>query len=237
MIALQSAPGRANEPDAEAVADAQPSVTATEAWVGAEATASVWSIYSGLTWAPLGSVREDGWRVRLVSGVGQYHYTGQIDGARHRVNGAVAFGDVLAGYHLGLGPLTLKMFVGGSFDGHQLTPSDPRNPVADRMIGVKAVLEAWLNLGTADWASLDLSWSTAHDSYFSRLRLGHRVAPAVSLGIEGGAYGNQASQNGRAGGFVRYEWDSGEVSVSGGVTGDIAKPNTPYATVVYVSRF
>ena len=208
-----------------------------ETWVGGEATANVWSLYSGLTWAPLGSIREDGLRVRLAGGAGRYNYNAVIDGERTKVLGASSFGDLLVGYHVSNGPLTVKAFAGASFDGHLLTPFDPANPVSNRMIGAKAVLEAWLNIGDADWAALDLSWSSAHDSYFSRLRLGHRLGPSLSIGPEGGAYGNRASNNGRAGGFVRYEWDGGEVSASGGVTGDIAKPATPYATLVYLSRF
>ena len=59
----------------------------------------------------------------------------------------------------------------------------------------------------------------------------------LSLGLEAGAFGNLASRDGRAGGFIRYEWASGEVSASGGVTGDIARPRTPYATVMYLTRF
>ena len=177
----------------------------------------------------------------MVGETGQYKYTAPIDYVNQRVHGSVTFGDVLAGYHLGLGALTIKAFAGASFDGHVLTPFDPGNPVGDRAIGAKGVLETWLNIDSSNWAALDLSWSTAHDSYFSRLRLGHRLgellAPALSLGLEAGASGNRASDNGRVGGFVRYEWDGGEISGSGGVTGDIARPSTPYATLVYLSRF
>ena len=225
------------EPAEPASDDAAPVIPSGESWIGAEATANVWSIYSGLTWAPLGAIGEDGWRVRLVGGYGQYRYKATIDGARTKVLGQVSFGDLLAGYHASFGPLTLKMFAGVSYDGHMLTPFDPGNAVADLMIGGTGVIEAWYNLSAADWAALDLSYSTAHSSYSSRLRLGRRLVDDLSVGVEAGAYGNDASNNGRAGGFVRYAWSGGEVSASGGVSGDIAKPSTPYATVVYLSRF
>ena len=208
-----------------------------ESWLGVEATPDVWSVYSGVTWAPAGSVREDGVRVRVASGVGAYRYRTFIDGVRYRIYGVTGFGDVLGGYQAALGALTIKAFAGVTYDGHALRPDDPSNAVDDGKIGGKAVLETWLNLGPGDWVSLDLSGASAHQTYYSRLRLGHRLTPQLSVGLEGGAFGNEKTDNGRGGGFIRYEWDKGEISASGGVTGDIAKPTTPYATLLYLSRF
>ena len=210
---------------------------ALETWLGAEATPNVWSIYTGATWAPFGSVREDGWRVRLASGVGVYRYRTLIEGERFRIYGVTGFADVLAGYQATLGALTVKAFAGANMDGHALRPDDPGNPVDDGKIGGKVVLETWLNLGASDWMALDLSAASAHQTYYSRLRVGHRLVPQLSVGLEGGAFGNEKSDYGRGGGFVRYEWERGEISASGGVTGDIARPTTPYATVTYLSRF
>lgn len=210
---------------------------ALETWLGAEATPDVWSIYAGATWAPFGSVREDGWRMRSASGMAVYRYRTTIEGERFRIYGVTGFADALAGYQATFGALTVKAFAGVNADGHALRPDDPGNPVDDGKIGGKAVLETWLNLGTSDWVSLDLSAASAHQAYYSRLRVGHRLVPMLSVGIEGGAFGNEKSDYGRGGGFIRYEWDRGEVSASGGVTGDIAKPTTPYATLVYLSRF
>ena len=236
LLAIPATPvlaGDTNEP----AENQTPAVPSGDAWTGAEGTPNVWSIYSGMTYAPFGAINEDGWRIRMVGGYGQYRYKATIDGERLTVTGQASFGDLLAGYHASFGKLTVKAFAGVSYDGHLLLPFDPANPVADRMLGAKGVLEAWFNFTPADWASLDLSYSTAHSSYYSRLRLGHRIVDDLSVGIEGGAYGNDASNNGRAGGFVRYAWDGGEVSASGGVSGDIARPTTPYATLVYLSRF
>ena len=39
-------------------------------WAGAEVFHQVWSLYAGGTYAPFGSVREDGFRVRAVTGYG-----------------------------------------------------------------------------------------------------------------------------------------------------------------------
>ena len=66
---------------------------------------------------------------------------------------------------------------------------------------------------------MDLSWSTLHDIYGARARLGWRLWPQLSVGVEGGATGSWDYDTARVGGFVRYEWATGELSVSGGVYG------------------
>lgn len=217
----------------ETADDSWSSATATvapsrEAWIGAESTANVWSLYSGLTWAPLGSVREDGWRVRMVGGYGQYKF----DPTSH---GASAFGEIFGGYHWTLGALTLKAFVGATFEG--AVSADLANPFLDRLVGGKGVIEAWQNLGELDWAAVDLAWSSTHESIHARLRLGHRVTSSLSLGVEAAAFSSTAGETVRGGGLARYEWDAGEVSISGGALRDQIHPATPYATVVYLSRF
>lgn len=57
----------------------------------------MWSIYSGAQYAPFGGVQQDGVRLRIVGGYGDH------------ATGTVAFTDVLAGYHLQLGTLTIKL--------------------------------------------------------------------------------------------------------------------------------
>ena len=172
-----------------------------------------------------------------MGGYGQYRYSTAIDGKHVKVYGTSTFADLLAGYQMGLGALTLKAYAGATFDGHWLDPFDAGNAVNGRAAGAKGVIEAWLNLSAAAWAQLDAAYGTAHSTYFSRLRVGYRVTQGLSLGVEGGAFGNAASDSGRGGGFARYEWMGGEVSVSGGVSGDIEKPRNPYATVTYLTKF
>ena len=103
--------------------------------------------------------------------------------------------------------------------------------------GPKAVVELWLNMGSDAWGSLDLNWTSAHETYAARLRAGYRVLPTFSAGIEAGLNGNAEHDNGRGGLFLRYEWVTGEVSVSSGITGDMADPTNPYVTVNWLTRF
>ena len=208
-----------------------------ELWAGADVTSHAWSLYSGLTYAPFGPLSAGGWRLRMVGGYGEYRYHGGQQVGHATVYGTVTFADLLVGYQAKFAATTIKAFAGVSTDLHELDPDDPDNAVGDDAIGWKAVLEGWLDVTPASWAALDLSLASAHESFSTRLRLGYRLWPELSLGVEAGAFGNEESESGRGGAFIRYEWTGGEISVSAGVSGDIAEPTNPYGSVVWLSRY
>jgi hypothetical protein len=184
-----------------------------EAWTGAEALDDVWSVYAGATWAPLGGVQSDGLRLRGVVGHGGY------DG------GTVEFADLLLGYHWQLGTLTLKALGGLSVADQR--PQDAASEPAGTRAGAKGLLEAWWNITDRAWTSLDLAVASPRArfedriDYGSRVRLGWRLRPDISLGLEGGSGGPLTPawhyDTARLGGFFRYEWAGGEISVAGGV--------------------
>jgi hypothetical protein len=149
----------------------------------------------------------------------------------------VTFADFLVGYQARFGTATIKAFAGANADLHDLVPDDPDNSVRGDAIGWKAVLEGWLDITPTAWTALDLAFASGHDNYFSRLRVGYRLWPELSLGLEAGAFGNAESESGRGGAFVRYQWEGGEISVSAGVSGDIQEPTNPYGSVVWLSRY
>ena len=80
-----------------------------------------------------------------------------------------------------------------------------------------------------------------------RGRLGWRLLPTLSIGIEAGAAGNIECDIARAGGFLRYEWAAGEVSASAGWSNDklldgtpvagLAEASTPYASLAWLTKF
>jgi hypothetical protein len=227
---------------------AQPHV---ELYSGAEAFRRVWSLYSGATLAPFGSVLDDGLRLRVAGGYGAYTYSGEraFGPTSHLVafDGKAAFADLLIGYHQQLGSLSVKIYGGVTASQHQITPDDPETIIRGRGLGGKAVLESWWDISDQAWTSLDLAWASLYDSYSARARLGWRFTPAVSAGLEAGAGGNVEGDMVRLGAFLRYEWASGEFVVSGGVANDrlledvgsprAADASVPYATVSWLMRF
>jgi len=213
-----------------------------EVWAGAQAFDQVWSLYSGLTAAPFGGIQDDGLRLRVAGGHGRYTYAGPQG---TKIVGSASFADLLLGFHKQFGPLTLKAFGGLAVADHQLEPDDPGTTIRGPSAGAKIALETWWNMSERAWTSVDLSWGSRHDSYATRARLGWRLVPALSAGLEAEAIGNVACNIARGGGFLRYEWASGELSVSGGLSSDTLLDDAssglagsvPYATLTWLTRF
>ena len=227
-----------------------------EVWAGADVSTKFWLLYSGVTVAPMGHIHSEGIRMRGAGGYGEYRYTEKSsDGQPLNYRAKTHFADVLVGYQARFGELTAKAFVGASLISHDIAPLNAQTLAIDPIdsltvvtgsdVGVKGVLEFWLNMGPNAWSSLDLSWSTAHETRTARFRTGYRVWPSISVGLEAGVNidaqgecrmrdkpsgdcvidygGSYVAANlldyARGGAFVRHEWSSGEVSVSAGVLG------------------
>lgn len=220
-----------------------------EVWAGADVSSNVWLVYSGVTVAPWSGIHDDGFRFRAAGGYGQYHYEDKrLHAGAVRQDGFDAdtsFADVLAGYLVRFGPLTVKGFAGVSFITHDIQPFDDETVAIGPDWGPKGVLELWLNMGEKAWGSLDLAWSGAHDTRSARLRTGYRMMPQISAGLEAAinvdnqgecrmaddtAQGCRRNYEevkesdpkslldySRAGLFVRYEWAGGEISASAGL--------------------
>jgi Cellulose biosynthesis protein BcsS len=215
-----------------------------EMWTGAEVFQQVWSLYAGGSYAPFGSVREDGFRVRAVAGYGAYTYSSPrwtgLATQIVRFHGSTTFADLLAGYHQQLGSLTIKILGGLTVADRMADDPDASNQAT--RAGGKAIVETWWNVTDQVWASVDLSWSALDNVYGTRARVGWRWWPEFSVGLEGGAAGSFDYDTARLGGFVRYEWAAGELSVSGGVSGDgpsnrWVDVHGPFATVNVLTRF
>lgn len=238
-----------------------------EVWAGADVASNVWLAYSGATVAPMGHIHEDGLRLRVTGGYGQYRYPNSHN--KTRFEAVTAFGDVLAGYLMRFDPLTVKVLAGASYVTHDITPIDEETVVIGGDWGAKGVVELWLNIGNSAWSSLDISYTTAHETGAVRTRAGYRITPELSLGLEAGlnidgqaqckmrmpgATGCRLSRQdpeikslldyGRAGLFARYEWTGGEVSLSAGGLGQFftaleedGADVQPYVTVNWITQF
>lgn len=253
----------ATTPDARAAEPGSAEPFWREVWIGADATSTSWLVYSGMTLSPLSGIHDDGPRLRFATGYGGYSWRGRsqaTDGTLARGAGTTLFADALVGYLKRLGPLTAKAFAGASLSGHTITelvqplgiPVAPgEEPLDGREVGAKAAIELWLNIGAQAWSSLDLNWTSAHDTYSARLRAAWRVWPTVSIGAEAIVNGDRRYDIGefvaapgiehlerRGGAFARYEWFGGEVSLAGGVASAPGNDGVkPYATLNWITQF
>lgn len=230
-------------------------------------------------------MHEEGLKLRATGGYGEYKYRKDpatpdiVDPHRPeeralRFHARVYYADLLIGYLKRFGELTAKAFVGPSMITHDISPMDGYNVAYGDDIGVKGIVELWLNMGERGWGSLDMSFSSAHDTASVRTRTGYRVWPKISIGVEAALNVDAQGQcrmkaagargcghvdideegkpykvdradlldYGRAGGFVRYELDRGEVSLSVGALGDKFSRDgktevAPYVTINWLTQF
>ncbi len=175
ILALSSPP---------AVADQPP--PGREIWAGVDVSTNVWLVYSGVTLAPFGGIHDDGLRFRAAGGYGEYTYTDKVPGADPAFSRGIQFhaqtyyADFLIGYLKRWGDLTAKGFVGASIISHDISPFDTETVAIGDEVGVKGVIELWLNIGERGWGQLDLAWSSAHNTRTARAPRVSRMAQAVS---------------------------------------------------------
>lgn len=214
-----------------------------EVWAGADVGQNVWLVYSGATIAPYSDMFSDGLRLRAAVGYGAYSYTGERKALPQTFHARTAFSDALVGYLKRFGPLTAKAFVGVSAIDHDIHPWDPENSVQGFAFGPKGVVELWLNMGASAWSSMDLAWTSAHQTYSGRARSGYRVYPGLdlSLGVEARVDGNEQDRDTRGGLFIRHAWTGGEVSLAGGISGrffdEADTTMAPYGTLTWLLQY
>jgi hypothetical protein len=165
-----------------------------------------------------------GFRLRAVGAYGRYDYEGSLflDGAAQPTtfDGQDAFAAALIGYEFRPGRLIVKLFAGIEGEDQHIVPHDPNNSVQGSALGLRLQVESWLDLSARSFLSADASYGTAFQEYWSLVRLGYRLTPRFSLGLEGGALGNEEYAAGRGGGFARMNFRAMEVTLSGGFTGN-----------------
>lgn len=195
-----------------------------EIWAGAEAFGRVLSLYTGSTFAPFGNLRQDGVRLRAVTAMSRFKYSGlrydatKGDAVTVPFEGMSRTSDIFAGYQWSFGATTVKVFAGWEIAAHLITPFDPETLVQGRSMGPKGALEIWTNFGQRAWAALDLSYAKAFGAYSSRLRAGWRASDTISLGPEVSLIGHDETQTVRAGAFLRYDNGVDEISAAAGWT-------------------
>lgn len=224
-----------------AIADPEPTPGWREVWAGADVSSHAWLLYSGATVAPYGHIFADGLRLRVAGGYGGYSYVGERRGQLQSFEATTDYVEALVGYLQRFGPVTAKAFLGIAAIEHDVTPFDPENSVQGREFGPKVVTELWINIGSSGWSSVDLSWTSAHQTAAARTRAGYRILGDLSLGLEAGLNSNDLGEDTRAGLFARYAWNGGEVSLAGGFAGRFLEEaqtlEDPYATVNWLTQF
>jgi len=212
-----------------------------EFFTGFEASDNYASAYLGGGYAFGKGLYAPGWRLRSVASYGRYRYDGTlpvgVDNVAIEFDGEEYFGSALVGYqfHPG-GRLIVKLFAGIESDSQIISPHDPNNSVQGSALGLRLQAETWTNLSERYFLSADASYGTAFQEYWALARLGLRLGERVSLGLEGGALGNEEYNAGRGGGFARVNFRAMEVTLSSGFTGNYLEDDPSFYVALGLYR-
>lgn len=189
----------------------------TGVWTGFDISPDSYFIYLGAMTALQGQdiQSQDGWLLRGDAGYGEYDYdTVAVPGGN--VDGDVSTGDILVGYRHFFPAGYVTGFLGGDIQHHNISPNDPGNSVDGSEGGVKGALE----LFASPAANIEIqalgNYSTAFDSYWSRLTVGYNFGP-VTIGPEVRFLGNEEFHQVRYGASISgFDIGFANVSINGG---------------------
>ena len=250
LVAVAAASGMARAEDADK-ADKLPYY---EISGGGDLAGPSWSVYASTTialsalgfGAPAG-IQEDGWRLR--TGAGYWRYSDRpvkwvpgVGETRVALKRNGSFADLLLGYHKNFGSLTVKAYGGIAYSNESWLQDGVDDGSPGSALAAKVLAETWLNLTPVSFAQLDAGWTSLRNTITARARLGYRITPSLSIGPEAGYWSNIDAESDagvtawRYGGFARFEWNSGEVSLSAGSVDD-ANAAYFYVTANALLRF
>jgi hypothetical protein len=146
-----------------------------------------------------GDLKKDGFLLRATGAFGGYDYDRP---GTTSVDGDVYAFDLMGGYQFFAQNNRFSFYVGGDYQNHDLSPNDVGNPVRGDEFGVKAQAEASLHF--TPQLSLDVigSYSSAFDTYWSKLQPGYHFGKVVA-GPKASFMGSESYDQQRYGVFVK----------------------------------
>jgi len=166
-------------------------------------------VYDGLLVALNGDLGKDGFAIRV--------YGARVDFDQNPGEGRGYQADFMVGYLFNIRDISGSIFVGPDWQNIKLSPDDPTAEVRGTEFGVRVAAD----LRTAEklpyFVNLSGSYSSAFNSYWSRLRMGAKLS-GVTLGPEVIALGNESFDAQRVGAFATFKLPrtSIEITFSGG---------------------
>jgi hypothetical protein len=142
-------------------------------------------------------ISKDGWALRTYGSRVDFDQDPTGDGRGWQ-------GDVMLGYLFNRGAFSGGIYVGADYQNYKLSPDDPTANVRGTEWGFKVAADIATSDDRPLYFSLAGSYSTAFDSYWSRVRVGHNRNHVI-YGIEGQAFGNEDFDAQRLGAFLTFQ--------------------------------
>ncbi len=171
--------------------------------------------YAGIVYALNGDLSREGLLLRGVFGLGEYEYDtlGVVGG---EVEGDLTQFDITIGYQMYRDQTRLSGYIGVNYQDHDLDPQDLANSTRGDELGLIVQAEIETTLSHSLLASIITNFSTANDSYWSRVRLGRKF-DRFTIGPEFLAMGNEEYDGQRYGVFINgIDLGFANIGVSGG---------------------
>jgi hypothetical protein len=203
-------------------------IVAVDSWVTATTTGSTFANMAG-TFALTGSARDSGARVRIEGRGGTYHYnlsSGQ------KISGQQEDASIMLGYEYLWPRGSLIGYIGGNIQNNTLSPNDPNNPVQGTGWGFKVAGELYSNPTPNTLVAASGTYSTLHESYYGRMRVGYDILDRVFVGPEIALLGDDFYRQWRVGAFFTGgRAGPFEFGVSGGFVQDAVQGSGAYGTL------
>ncbi len=203
-------------------------IVAVDSWVTATSVGSTFANMAG-TFALTGAARESGARLRVEGRGGTYHYN-LLSG--QKISGQQEDGSIMLGYEYLWARGSLIGYVGANVQNNTLSPNDPTNPVQGTGWGFKIAGELYANPTDYTMVAASANYSTHHEFYYARMRMGYAVLDRVFVGPEIALLGDDFYRQWRVGAFV----SGGRVGpfdfgLSGGYVQDAVQGSGGYGTL------
>ncbi len=199
-------------------------------WIGHDLTENSNFTYLGGVKALNNDLNSSGYLLHGSLGIGEYDYNNGIS----RIDGDHYAASFSVGYvHFFSTDTRLTGYLGAAYEDHDLSVNDPNNTVDGSELGIATNIEFYTKPTENISVNLLTNYSTAHDSYWVRTRMGYDFGP-VKIGPEVIALGNKHFDQQRYGltftGIKLSKHLSLEASV-GHSNGSRDDKNSPYANI------
>ena len=172
------------------------------------------------TIAPFSKLEESGVRVRLSGLLGTYSYVASTAGIG-RVRGGQESGSFLVGYEWVTRNTTFAVFGGGEISNNHIDKFDAQNKSVGMAGGFKIGADFYTNPTDYTMVAGVLSYSTAHQSYYSRFKAGLAIADRIFVGPEVLFLGDNFYSQWRVGAHVTgVKLGAVQFGISGGYVSD-----------------
>jgi hypothetical protein len=213
----------------------------TDFFGGIDAAKSTTFAWMGVTWAPMGILDDDGWRIRLKGGAGHYTYRTPVspDGS----NDANAFSaEALGGYRKTfdnvLGQrLYVGAFAGLHYEDQILIYNDPANRAAGSELGIIGSIEVYSRIADRYVATAFATVSSVHNKYHAKATLLYELNGTWALGGELAVLGDARYDEQRVGAVAALYWQKRIISLSAGALENSGRGNGGYLTLSVYSPF